>query len=189
MSSEKSGLETQPLAWWHKYIDEHSKSSAAVIRDKGMPVWSLISRYRLYRGDGGRVLAAWRGELTAEELEAALAYYWANPHGIDEKLEGISGESAGAYGQPRPDYAPPKGKGEPPWRKHIDEESRNIAIIRNKGWSVWSLVRYYRIHRGDKARVLAAYHGDLTAEELEAAVAYYWANPYAIDEKLKEISS
>ena len=80
-------------------------------------------------------------------------------------------------------------KGEPSWRKYIDEESRSVALIRDKGWSVWSLVRYYRIHRGDKERVLAAYHGDLTAEELDAALAYYWANPLLIDEKLKALSA
>ena len=50
-------------------------------------------------------------------------------------------------------------------------------------------MRYYRIHRGDKERVLAAYHGDLTIEELDAALAYYWANPFLIDEKLKELSA
>lgn len=76
-----------------------------------------------------------------------------------------------------------------PWKKYIDEESRGVAQIRDKGWSVWSLVRYYRIHRGDKERVLAAYHGDLTIEELDAALAYYWANPFLIDEKLKELSA
>ena len=47
-------------------------------------------------------------------------------------------------------------------------------------------MRYYHIHRGDKERVLAAYHSDLTAEELEAALAYYWANPFLIDKKLTE---
>ena len=38
-------------------------------------------------------------------------------------------------------------------------------------------------------RVLAGYHGDLIGEELEAALSYYWARPYAIDRKLEEIST
>lgn len=188
MGTQKSEPESPALPWWHKYIDEHSGRSVAVIRDKGMPVWSLIGYYRLYRGDGERVLNAWRGELTAEEFEAALAYYWSKPYAIDEKLEEISGESVGAYAYGSIDAMPLPQRGEPSWQKYIDEESRNIAIIRNKGMSVWSLVRFYRICRGDKDRILASYLGELTREELEAALAYYWANHDVIDRKLEEIS-
>ena len=79
--------------------------------------------------------------------------------------------------------------GEQPWLKYIDEESRNIAIIRDRGMSVWSLVRHFRVYKGDKERVLAGYDGELTSEELEAALSYYWANPEDIDRKLKEIST
>ena len=38
-------------------------------------------------------------------------------------------------------------------------------------------------------RVLAGYHGDLTSEELEAALSYYWAKPETIDRKWEEIST
>lgn len=189
MSDEKSGQETRPSAWWYKYIDEHSGRSDAVIRGKGISVWSLIGYYRLYRGDGEQLLASWLGRLTAEELEAALAYYWANPHQIDERLEEISGESAGIYVGAECEDTPLPQNGEPAWRKYIDEESRSVALIRDKGWSVWSLVRYYRIHRGDNTRVMAAYHGELTAEELDAALSYYWANWFLIDERLKALSA
>ena len=189
MSTQKSEPESPALPWWHKYIDEYSGRSVAVIRDKGMSVWSLIGYYRLCRGDGERVLNAWHGELTAEEFEAALAYYWSKPYAIDEKLEEISGESVGAYAYGRSEDEPLQRKNKQPWHKYIDEESRSVALIRDKGWSVWSLVRYYRIHRGDKERVLAAYHGDLTTEELDAALAYYWANSFLIDEKLKALSA
>ena len=187
VSSEKIGREAQERPWWRKYIDEESRS-VAVIRDKGMSVWSLIGQYRLHRGDGERVLAAWRGELTAEELEAALAYYWSKPWAIDEKLEDISGEDGGVYAYGGAKDAPSHRNNGQPWQKYIDEESRNIAIIRDKGWSVWSLVRFYRICRGDKDRILASYLGTLTREELEAALAYYWANHDIIDRKLEEIS-
>ena len=187
MSDEKDSPESQATPWWREYIDEYSRRSVAVIRGKGMSVWSLIGYYRLHRGDNEQLLDSWAGRLTAEELEAALAYYWAYPHRIDEKLAEISGESAGPYLNSGFEDAPPTQNGEPSWRKYIDEESRSVAQIRDKGWSVWSLVRYYRIHRGDKARVLAAYHGELTAEELEAALSYYWANWFLIDEKLKAL--
>ena len=53
---------------------------------------------------------------------------------------------------------------------------------------VWSLVRYFRIHQGNKQRVLSAYRGDLSREELDAALSYYRAKPCAIDEKLAEIT-
>ncbi len=187
VSNETNGWESRERPWWHKYIDEESRS-VAVIRDKGMSVWSLIGKYRLYQGDAERLLSSWRGELTAEELEAALAYYWSKPYAIDEKLEEISGESTGVYGYGRAVDTPLPQKGKPPWQEYIDEESRNIAIVRNKGWSVWSLVRFYRICRGDKDRILSSYLGELTREELEAALAYYWANHDIIDRKLEEIS-
>ena len=189
VSNDKNGREAQERPWWHKYIDEHAARDVAVIRDKGMPVWSLIGHYRLYQGDGERMLDAWQGELTTEELEAALAYYWSKPYAIDEKLGETYGESTGTYAYGKLDNAPLMQQSEQPWRKYIDEETRSVALIRDKGWSVWSLVRYYRIHGGDKARLLNAYHGDLTAEELDAALSYYWANPSLIDEKLKALSS
>ena len=173
---------------WQKYIDEESRSTA-VIRDRGIPVWSLIGQYRTYRGDSKRVLAAYDGHLTAGELDAALAYYWAKPYRIDEKLRDNSGDDDGPYVRVSHSDAPLQQDGEQTWRKYIDEESRNVATIRNKGYSVWSLVRYFRVYGGNKERALAGYQGDLTSEELDAALAYYWAKPHAIDRKLKEIST
>ena len=189
MSGEKSGAGTQPpSAWWHKYIDEHSKRTVAVIRDKGMPVWSLIRYYRLYRGDGERVLAAWRGELTDKELEAALAYYWNKPYAIDEKLEEIDDHSYwGPFAAPG---VPHTIKNDQSWRKYVDEHSpRGVPVIRDKGMSIWSLVGYYRLYRGDKDRLLANYRGHLTMQELDAAISYYWTKPHGIERKLKEIST
>ena len=184
MSTQQNG--EQP---WRNYIEEYSRSEA-VIRDKGYSVWSLVGHLRTYRGDKEQVLAGYRGDLTAEELDAALAYYWAKPYSIDEKLREISGDDEGApYVHTVYDEMPLQQNAEQPWRKYIDEESRNIAIVRDKGMSVWSLVRYLRVYKGDKERVLAGYDGELTSEELEAVLAYYWANPETIDRKLKEIST
>ena len=175
---------------WRKYIDEESRS-VAVIRDKGYSVWSLVGHLRTYRGDKEEVLAGYRGDLTSEELDAALAYYWAKPYGIDEKLREISEDDEGMpYVQTVHSDMPSQQNKEQPWHKYIDEESRRSeAVIRNKGMSVWSVVGRYRVYKGDEKQTLAVYHGDLSADELEAALSYYWANPYDIDRKLKDIST
>ena len=76
------------------------------------------------------------------------------------------------------------------WHRLIEEESpRNVPVIREKGFSVWSVVGYFLACKGDREQVLADYAGKLTPEELAAALAYYEANSDAIDEKLKEIAS
>ena len=79
---------------------------------------------------------------------------------------------------------------EQPWQDKIDERSpRSVPVIRDKGFSVWSVVGYFRVCGGDTEQVLADYGGYLTIEELDAALSYYWAKPDAIDRKLKEIST
>ena len=134
------------------------------------------------------MLAAWHGELTAEELEAALAYYWSKPYAIEEKLEEISDHSHwGPFAVPG---VPHKIKNDQPWRKYVDEHSpRGVPVIRDKGMSIWSLVGYYRLYHGDKDRLLANYRGHLTMQELDAAISYYWAKPHGVEQKLKEIST
>lgn len=72
--------------WWAKYIDLNSRRSVPVIREKGMSVWSVIGNYRVYEEDRERLLATYCGELTEEELDAALAYYEYYPYAIDKKL-------------------------------------------------------------------------------------------------------
>ena len=54
---------------------------------------------------------------------------------------------------------------------------------------MWSVVGYYKACGGDEKQVLEDYGGYLTGEELDAALAYYWADPILIDEKLEEIST
>ena len=71
---------------WQEYIDLNSRRSVPIIRDKGFSVWSVIGYFRVCGENESRVLADYRGELTAEELNAALAYYREHPEGIDEKL-------------------------------------------------------------------------------------------------------
>ena len=177
---------------WRKYIDEHSRRSEAVIRDKGMSIWSLVRYLRVYKGDKERVLAGYHGDLTADELEAALSYYWAKPEAIDRKLKEISRDEVGnwQFGRAVSNDVPSKETGEQSWGRYIDEHSpRNVPVIRDKGFSIWSVVGYYKVCGGDEKQVLDDYGGYLTGEELDAALAYYWADPIPIDEKLEEIST
>ena len=75
-----------------------------------------------------------------------------------------------------------------PWRKYIDAESRrNVPVLREKGYSVWSVIRSYVSCEENKEKTLADYGGDLTIEELEAVLSYYRANSEGIDRKLTEI--
>ena len=71
---------------WRDYIEEYSPRGVPTIRDKGMSVWSLVGYYRVYEGDKQKILNGWMGELTAEELDAALAYYEEYPDDIDRRL-------------------------------------------------------------------------------------------------------
>ena len=74
------------------------------------------------------------------------------------------------------------------WSQHIEEYPlRAVPIVREKGFSVWSLVGMYRVYEGDKQKVLADYGGRLTAEELDAALAYYQDFPDEIDRRLWEL--
>lgn len=83
---------------------------------------------------------------------------------------------------------PPPETRPPAWREYIDEESpRNVPVLREKGYSVWSVVRSYVSCEKDKIGTLADYGGELTAEELEAVLAYYHAKPEDIDRKLAEV--
>ncbi len=187
MGSEKSRPEGT-ASTWKTYIDEHPPRSEAVIRGKGMPVWSLVNQFRLNRGDKEQTLDSYLGEVSNEELDAALAYYWTKPFVIDEKLEEIDGPSYwGPFAAPG---VPNSAKNDEPWLKYIDEHSpRGVPVIRDKGMSVWSVVGYYKLYQGDKERLLANYRGHLTDQELDAAISYYWAKPYLIERKLKEIST
>jgi uncharacterized protein (DUF433 family) len=74
------------------------------------------------------------------------------------------------------------------WDEQINETSRrNIPVLREKGYSVWSVVRTYVSCHGDVEGTLADYGGDLAIDELEAVLSYYRANSEEIDQKLEEI--
>ena len=72
--------------WWAKYLSTPIDAGGPRIRDKGFPVWALISHYKLYQGDKAKVLHSYRDWLTGADLEAALAYYAEFPEDVDRKL-------------------------------------------------------------------------------------------------------
>jgi uncharacterized protein (DUF433 family) len=171
---------------WIKYIDENARPGRPVIRDSGHPVWAIIGHYKLYEGDKEQVLSDYMGELTAEELNAALAYYRDHPEPTDRKLWEISFDDSlppdlEYSSEDVPDIPdPPKDF---PWQKYIDDEGTRSskAALRDSGYPVWAVIGYFDLYNGDKEKVLAEYRGALTAEELDAALAYYRDNPGAID--------
>ena len=76
------------------------------------------------------------------------------------------------------------------WQNYGDEKSRrSIPVIGEKGYSVWSIIGYYKLCKGNREQLLVDYGESLTAEELEAALAYYWAYPEGINRKLWEIAN
>ena len=77
--------------WWGEYLSPPINQAGPRIRDKGFPVWSLVGFYQLYAGDREQILYDYCGELTAAELDAALAYYAEFPEVVDRKLAEIAG--------------------------------------------------------------------------------------------------
>ena len=76
------------------------------------------------------------------------------------------------------------------WQNYGDEKSRrSIPAIGHKGYSIWSIVGYYKLCDGNRERLLSDYEGALTNEELDAALAYCNAHPDDIDRKLWEIAN
>ena len=59
---------------WAKYMDDDIHHYGPRIRSCGLVVWALIGYYKLYEGDKEKVLYDYRDRITAEELDAALAY-------------------------------------------------------------------------------------------------------------------
>ena len=72
--------------WWGKHIGYFDNKAGAHVLRTGNSVWELIGSYRSYGEDKEATLAAWRGHITAEELDAVLAYYQELPYAVDKKL-------------------------------------------------------------------------------------------------------
>ena len=54
------------------------------------------------------------------------------------------------------------------WQNYGDEKSRrSIPVIGEKGYSVWSIIGYYKLCKGNREQLLVDYGESLTAEELE----------------------
>lgn len=60
------------------------------MRRGGMPVWAVMSFYFLFGENRTETLSAYPSQLTAEELDAALAFYQDHPDAINEKLHELA---------------------------------------------------------------------------------------------------
>ena len=81
-TNQRSELDEQRLIEQH--IDASWGRADARLKRAGVSVWSLIGYLRAFEGDLERTQGAF--ELSAEELEAALAYYRRNQQYIDARL-------------------------------------------------------------------------------------------------------
>jgi uncharacterized protein (DUF433 family) len=71
--------------------------------------------------------------------------------------------------------------------KHIDLNydrygGRADARLKHSGVSVWAIVAYLNLYQGDVDKV--AWHFELSAEEMEAALIYYRLNKKYIDARV-----
>ncbi len=81
-SNQRSDLDEQRLIEQH--IDTSWGRADARLKRAGVSVWSLVGYLHAFEGDFKRTQRAF--ELSAEELEAALAYYRRNKQYIDARL-------------------------------------------------------------------------------------------------------
>ncbi len=75
--------------WWVEYLADEIYDYGPRLKNTGLPVWALVSLYKVYDGDKDRVLYGYRDWLTAADVEAALAYYEDFPEDIDRKLRSM----------------------------------------------------------------------------------------------------
>jgi uncharacterized protein (DUF433 family) len=72
--------------------------------------------------------------------------------------------------------------------RHVDQDverypnGRADARLRDSGVSVWAIVGFLRVYDNDDRKV--AEHFDLSAEEIEAALAYYRLHKQVIDARV-----
>ena len=86
-SPQRSDLGEQQLI--EKHIDLNYdrypyRRADAWLRESGVSVWAIVAYLNFYKGDVDKV--AWHSELSAEEMEAALAYYRLNKKYIDARV-------------------------------------------------------------------------------------------------------
>ena len=67
-------------------MEDYDYDDGPHLRKTGLPFWLLVSRYHINGRDKERVLAGWRGWVTAEELDAVLSFYDEFFEDIDRKL-------------------------------------------------------------------------------------------------------
>lgn len=90
MRTAKLSHQQQQEPGFGKYIERMHRPghrTEAMIRGKGIPVWA-IAAYVLDLGlTSEEVVADWEGDITVDEIEAAMRYYRAHPEEIERRRE------------------------------------------------------------------------------------------------------
>jgi uncharacterized protein (DUF433 family) len=66
---------------------------------------------------------------------------------------------------------------------------RHEPVIRGKGTPVWILVAYHNKHNMTPEQISQLWNGYVTAQEVEAAIAYAQAYPELIDDRFSDSES
>lgn len=74
------------------------------------------------------------------------------------------------------------------WAVYLTEEFNHGPRVYGKGTPVWALIGYYQQYGEDRELVLTDYN-QVSAEEFDAALAYYRRFPFVIDQHLKALET
>lgn len=74
------------------------------------------------------------------------------------------------------------------WAVYLSEGNQNGPRIYGKGTPVWALIWFYQGLGENREKTLTAYN-QVSAEEFDAALAYYRHFPFIIDQKLKALAT
>ncbi len=92
MTEENGGKERgMHEAWVDKYVEiprGPQKRQEPVIRDKGTPIWVLVAYHVQHGMTPEQISELWLGEITPDEVRAALRYGEAHPDQVPNKTIG-----------------------------------------------------------------------------------------------------
>ena len=73
-----------------EWIDRPGYRSEPVVKGKGIPVWAIAAYVLDLELSYEEVVSDWEGEISADEVKAAMEYYQAHPEEIEEKRQWAS---------------------------------------------------------------------------------------------------
>ena len=74
------------------------------------------------------------------------------------------------------------------WAAYLTEEVNHGPRVYGKGTPVWALIWFYQGLEENREKTLTAYN-QVSAEEFDAALAYYRRFPFVIDQQLKALAT